>query len=70
MTSLTRIKLLVAAAGLSVWAMGVRMGNDRMRWVGIVLLAIATLLRFFRDREIHGRDDQDGGDAAGHAGRE
>ncbi|MHB1222439.1 MAG: hypothetical protein ACYC2G_00115 [Gemmatimonadaceae bacterium] len=53
MTPLTRIKLLVAAAGVSMWAMGVRLGDDRLRWGGIALLAVAFLLRLLKDR--HGR---------------
>lgn len=54
MTSLTRVKLLVAAAGVSVWGVGVRLGDDRLRWGGVALLALAVLLRLFRDEEARG----------------
>ena len=50
MTQLTRVKLLVAGAGLSVWGIGVRYGDDRFRWAGVALLAIAFLLRLLRRR--------------------
>jgi len=60
-TKLTRIKLLVAAAGVSVWGLGVRLGDDRLRWVGIVLLAAAVLLRLVRDKEIRPADGNGAG---------
>ena len=55
-TPATRVKLLVAGAGLSVWGIGVRYGDERFRWAGIALLAIAFLLRLFRRRPV---DDEE-----------
>ena len=49
MTPLTRIKLLVAVAGVCVWAVGVQMGEERLKWAGIALLAVAFLLRLFKE---------------------
>lgn len=62
MTPLTRIKLLVAAAGVSVWGIGVRQGDDRLRWAGIALLAVAFLLRLVRDRHSRKKGAGDPGD--------
>lgn len=59
MTPLTRIKLLVAAAGVSAWGMGVRLGDDRLRWGGIALLAVAFLLRLVKDRHARGKGTGD-----------
>ena len=51
MTNLTRLKLLVGGAGIAIWGWGVRMGDDRYKWVGVALLAGAFLLRFVNRRE-------------------
>ena len=50
MTNLTRAKLVVGAVGVSVWALGVRTADDRLRWVGIALLALTFLMRFLNRR--------------------
>lgn len=50
MSALPWIKVLLAVAGITVWAFGFRQDNDTLRWVGIALLAIAALLRFYRPR--------------------
>jgi hypothetical protein len=34
--------------GLIVWAYGVRADDRRLRWIGIVFFAAATLLRFVK----------------------
>lgn len=51
MSRLTRLKLVVAVVGLGVWVVGLRMGEDRLRWAGIALLAGAFLLRLLSPRE-------------------
>jgi hypothetical protein len=50
MTPLTIAKLAVAFAGVIVWGVGVRTGDQRINWVGIALLAVALALRFVKDR--------------------
>lgn len=61
MTPLTRIKLLVAATGLCVWGVGVRLGEERLKWGGIALLAISVLLRLFREEPPSSpAEDEDG----------
>lgn len=50
MTNLTRAKLFVGGAGIAVWGIGVRMGDERLKWTGIALLAAAFLLRFLNPR--------------------
>lgn len=59
MTPLTRMKLVVAATGVCVWGVGVRLGEERLKWAGIALLAIAFLLRLFKERPTH-PDGDDG----------
>lgn len=51
MTRLTRLKLLVAAAGVIMWGFGVRWQDERVTWVGVALLAAAFFLRFLGRRE-------------------
>ena len=50
MTNLTRAKLLVGGLGIAVWGVGVRMGEERLKWAGIALLGVAFLLRFLSPR--------------------
>lgn len=50
MTALPWIKILLAVAGITVWAFGYRQDDATLRWVGIALLAVAALLRFYRPR--------------------
>ncbi len=51
MTRLTRLKVVVAAVALAVWAWGARTADARFTWAGIALLAVAFLLRFLNPRE-------------------
>lgn len=57
MTPLTRIKLATAAAGVVVWAVGVRIGEERLKWAGIAILAFAFLLRLLNDKPGADSDD-------------
>ena len=51
MTPLTAAQLSLAAIGVIVWGWGTRVGDARVSWVGIAMLAVASLLRFAkRDR--------------------
>lgn len=59
MTPLTRMKLVVAATGVCVWGVGVRLGEERLKWAGIALLAIAFLLRLLKEHPTH-PDGDDG----------
>jgi hypothetical protein len=48
--SLTHAKLALAAAGLVIWGYGVQTGDSRANWLGIGMLAVAVMLRFFKRR--------------------
>ena len=50
MTRLTRLKIVVAAVALGVWAVGARLQDARLTWSGIALLAGAVLLRFLNPK--------------------
>jgi hypothetical protein len=39
-------KVVVAVAGLVCFLLGIRFGQDVLRWTGIALVAVAWLLRF------------------------
>ena len=51
MTPLTTAQLALAVIGLVVWGYGTRLEDPRVGWVGIALLAVASLLRFAKRRE-------------------
>jgi hypothetical protein len=44
----TTIQLVLLVIGLVVWGYGQRVDDPSLRLVGIVLFALATMLRFFR----------------------
>ena len=50
MRSLPTIKLALAVLGLGSFFLGVRLGNEVIRWTGIGLVAAAVLLRFVSPR--------------------
>ena len=43
-------KLVITAAGIAVFLTGVRADSALLRWIGIVLVAVAFLLRFLGRR--------------------
>lgn len=47
----TPIQLVLAAMGLIVWGYGARAEDERLTWVGIVFLAAAFALRFWKHDE-------------------
>ncbi|HXD49129.1 MAG TPA: hypothetical protein VN600_10160 [Gemmatimonadaceae bacterium] len=47
----TPIQLAFLAVGLIAWAYGQRTEDQRLVWLGIAFLIVATLLRFARRRE-------------------
>jgi hypothetical protein len=47
----TEIQLALLVVGLAVWGYGQRIDDGRLRIVGIVLFAIATVLRFLRKND-------------------
>jgi hypothetical protein len=51
MRSVQTLKIAVAVVGLGVFFLGVRLGNEVLRWTGIGLVATAVLLRFVRPRQ-------------------
>ena len=53
---LLRIRLAVALVGAAVWFTSVQLDDARGRLVGIVIFAVALLLRFV-PRKYHGPDD-------------
>jgi hypothetical protein len=46
----TQIKIALTLAGLVIWLYGAKAENTAARWVGIILIASAFLMRFFRPR--------------------
>lgn len=46
MKPVSAAKLVLAAAGVVVFFLGVRVGIGALRWTGIALVAAAWLLRF------------------------
>ena len=45
---LTGAKMAFAVVGLLIWAYGLRTDDTALRWLGIVFLLAAFLLRFLR----------------------
>ena len=54
MSPLTAVKLALAAAGIVVFGLGVRVNSVPVRWAGVALVAVAALLRFVRPRTPRG----------------
>ncbi len=54
---LLRIRLGVALVGAAVWFTSVRLDDARGRLVGMVIMAVALLLRFVPKR-FHGPEDE------------
>ena len=50
LSRLTRFRLAIALIGVAVWAGGVRFDEGRTRVVGMVIIALALLLRFLPKR--------------------
>lgn len=50
MSGITGVRLAVAALAIAVWGYGYSVNDERITLAGIVLLAIALLLRFFGPR--------------------
>ena len=48
MDRLTVVKLALALAGVGTFAFGVRSEDTVVRWIGIGLVVVAFLLRFFK----------------------
>lgn len=57
MNRLLRIRLGVALVGAAVWFTSVRLDDARGRAVGMVIMAVALLLRFLPKR-FHGTEDE------------
>ena len=51
MTPVTTAQLALAVIGVVVWGYGTRIGDSRVGWVGIALLAVASLLRIVKRRQ-------------------
>lgn len=49
MTSRTSIKIALALAGIALFGVGIRLGAEPYRWAGIALVAIAWLMRFWKE---------------------
>lgn len=57
MNRLLRIRLGVALVGAAVWFTSVRLDDERGRLVGMVIMAVALLLRFVPKR-FYGHEDE------------
>jgi len=47
----TEIQLALLLVGLAVWGYGQRIDDGRLRAIGIVFFALATVLRFIRKHD-------------------
>ena len=54
MSALPWIKVILAVVGITVWAFGYQRDDSTLRWIGIALLGIAALMRFYRPRPGNG----------------
>lgn len=50
MNRYTQLKIALAAIGLVFWGYGYRVTNPTLRWIGIVFLAVAVILRLVPKR--------------------
>ena len=50
MSAVPWIKVIIAVIGITVWAFGYQRDDTTLRWIGIALLGVAALLRFYRPR--------------------
>ena len=48
--SILGMRIAIAAVGLVIWFYGSSNDHEMARWIGIAMLAVATLLRFIRPR--------------------
>ena len=65
MTPITIAKLALAAAGIVVFLIGFRTGQQELRWLGIGLVFVAVLLRFMGRRRPPAGPDRRGPVAPG-----
>jgi len=49
-TKLTSIKITLAIVGIALFGAGMRLGDQRLRFAGLACVAVAALLRFWKDR--------------------
>jgi hypothetical protein len=50
MRQMAWIRIVVALAAIAVFILGVRTGDDSLRWLAIGLLGVALMLRFMGRR--------------------
>jgi hypothetical protein len=50
MSALSQLKLGLALIGLILFGYGMRVDDNRLRWMGMGFLAAATILRFVKPR--------------------
>ena len=50
MSTITWVKLAIAVVGITIWAYGFRQEDSVIRWIGIAVIAMAALMRFYRPR--------------------
>lgn len=49
MTSRTTIKLVLAVCGVVAFGAGIRLEMNALRWAGLGLVAVAWVLRFWKE---------------------
>jgi len=54
--TLLGIRIVILALGLIVWGYGANVDDPQVRWIGIGMLALSLILRFFRPRQSRGPD--------------
>jgi len=50
MTPLIQLRLALTLIGIVLFGYGVRVDDQRLRWIGIAFLAVSLILRFWRRR--------------------
>ena len=58
MTQVLIARIVLTLIGVGVWGYGQRIDNPEMRLAGMIVLAIALLLRFVPKRWFAGRDSR------------
>lgn len=49
------VRVAILALGIIVWGYGANVDDPTIRWIGIALLALSLILRFFRRRPAENR---------------
>ncbi|MGH7717398.1 MAG: hypothetical protein ACREON_00950 [Gemmatimonadaceae bacterium] len=45
-------RLLIAVVGIAIWGYGTRVGDPRLQWGGIAVVAVAVIMKLFGKRPV------------------